>query len=190
VADALPGASLLARHGGDEFLAVVTGPALDDAGIERCARTLLDHLSTPITIGEVDLDVTASIGVSVSPDAAASAVELLAHADSAMYRAKRSGGGGVDRYSSSTDDTRRRMTLTTKLRRAIAEEAIDVHYQPIVDLPTGRLCKVEARRPTCATTASSPRSTPRSPGTRSIRRAWRSSSPSPRSWRSSRGRSR
>jgi diguanylate cyclase (GGDEF)-like protein/PAS domain S-box-containing protein len=144
VVAALPGATLLGRHGGDEFLAVLTGPDLDEAAIDRHARSLLEHLSTPLSVGEVDLDLTASVGVSVAPDDAANAVELLAHADSAMYRAKRSGGGSVVRYSSSSDDTRRRMALTTRLRRALADEAIDVHYQPIVDLPTGALRKVEA----------------------------------------------
>jgi EAL domain-containing protein (putative c-di-GMP-specific phosphodiesterase class I) len=61
-----------------------------------------------------------------------------------MYRAKRSGGARIIRYSSAADDTRRRLALTTKLRRAIADETIEVHYQPIVDLATGELRKVEA----------------------------------------------
>ena len=83
-----------------------TGPDLDEAAIDRHARSLLEHLSTAADRGEVDLDLTASVGVSVYPDDAADAVELLAHADSAMYRAKRSGGGSVVRYSSGSDDTR------------------------------------------------------------------------------------
>ena len=144
VVTALPGASLLARHGGDEFLAVLTGSDLDEATVDARAAALLEHLSTPMTVGEVDLDLTASVGVSLYPDDAATPVELLAHADSAMYRAKRGGGGTVVRYSSSSDDTGRRMALTTRLRRALAEAAIDVHYQPIVDLPSGALCKLEA----------------------------------------------
>ena len=144
VVAALPGAALLARQGGDEFLAVVTGPELDEAAIARHSEALLRHLSTPLSVGEVDLDLTASIGVSLYPDDAASATELLAHADSAMYRAKRTGGGHVVRYASASDDTRRRMALTTKLRRALADGNIDVHYQPIVDLRTGALRKVEA----------------------------------------------
>jgi EAL domain-containing protein (putative c-di-GMP-specific phosphodiesterase class I) len=61
-----------------------------------------------------------------------------------MYRAKRTGGGHVVRYAQASDDTRRRMELTTKLRRALADGSIDVHYQPIVDLRTGALRKVEA----------------------------------------------
>ena len=144
VTAALPGAALVARHGGDCFLAVLTGTDLDEAAAEQHGEALLRHLSTPLTVGEVDLDLTASIGVSLYPDDAASGMELLAHADSAMYRAKRTGGGHVVRYASASDDTRRRMALTTKLRRALADRAIDVHYQPIVDLPTGALRKVEA----------------------------------------------
>ncbi len=141
---ALPDAALLARQGGDEFLAVLSGPALDDLMVDHHGEALLRHLSTPLTVGEVDLDLTASIGVSLYPDDAATSTDLLAHADSAMYRAKRTGGGHVVRYASASDDTRRRMALTTKLRRALADGAIDVHYQPIVDLPTGALRKVEA----------------------------------------------
>jgi diguanylate cyclase (GGDEF)-like protein len=144
VTAALPGAALLARHGGDAFLAVLAGPDLDEAAVERHGEALLRHLSTPLTVGEVDLDLTASIGVSLYPDDASSGTELLAHADSAMYRAKRTGGGHVVRYASASDDTRRRMALTTKLRRGLADQSIDVHYQPIVDLPTGALRKVEA----------------------------------------------
>ena len=144
VTAALPGAALLARHGGDAFLAVLAGADLDEAAVERHGEALLRHLSTPLTVGEVDLDLTASIGVSLYPDDASGGTELLAHADSAMYRAKRTGGGRVVRYASASDDTRRRMALTTKLRRALADQSIDVHYQPIVDLPTGALRKVEA----------------------------------------------
>ena len=68
VTAALPGAALLARHGGDAFLAVLAGPDLDEAAVQRHGEALLRHLSTPLTVGEVDLDLTASIGVSLYPD--------------------------------------------------------------------------------------------------------------------------
>ena len=143
VVTALPGASLLARHGGDEFLAVLTGSDLDEATVDARAAALLEHLSTPMTVGEVDLDLTASVGAPLpgrrrDPRGAPRARRL----------------GDVPREA---QRRRHRRPVLQQLRRhpapdgpddpaatGLAEAAIDVHYQPIVDLPSGALCKLEA----------------------------------------------
>ncbi len=69
---------------------------------------------------------------------------MLKHADAAMYQAKRAGRDAYALYTDDAGRTRGKLTLTARLRRALDEEQFVLHYQPVHDLPTGRLRGIEA----------------------------------------------
>ena len=132
----------VARLGGDEFAVL-----LEDAGhledVQHLSRRLLDSLRSEIVISGHDVVVGTSIGVALSAsedDAAA----LLRNADMAMYRAKALGKNRYFVYQPSLrEEAIRRLELIEALRRGIAAELV-VHYQPVVDLDTGRIKGMEA----------------------------------------------
>ena len=138
---------VIARIGGDEFAVLL--PAAGEDGARRVAERLAEALDTPFVVNGMDLHVEASVGIAVShrpgrPDTCT--VEgLLREADIAMYRAKGE-GLGIVRFEPEYDsgDGRSRLELSAELRRAIAEEQLVLHYQPVVDVVEGRLAGVEA----------------------------------------------
>ena len=133
---------LLARLGGDEFMLVC--PGLDAGGAEAVAEKILATLDDTLVVDGAEFRIGASIGVAVGPDDGAGAEDLLKHADTAMYAAKRAGRDSYALYSASAEDTRGKLTLTARLRRALAEDEFVLHYQPIHDLATGQLRGLEA----------------------------------------------
>jgi diguanylate cyclase (GGDEF)-like protein/PAS domain S-box-containing protein len=136
---------LLARQGGDEFLLLLSDVAGDAVAIARtAAEGILDALARPFSIAGTDFHVGASIGVGVFPRDANDAEELLRHADAAMYQAKARGRNTVAVYSGEAHQSRERLSLSTRLRRAIERDELVLHFQPIVDPRTGVLRKAEA----------------------------------------------
>ena len=133
---------LLARMGGDEFLLLCPGLAAAESG--ATASRILDSLDAPLVIDGAEFQVGASIGIAVGPRDGGTAAELFKHADAAMYQAKRAGRDSFALYSDDAGESRRRLTLTARLRRALAEEQLVLHYQPVHDLPTGAIRGVEA----------------------------------------------
>jgi len=132
----------VARLGGDEFAVLL--PATDRVTAEQTARRLLDEMCAPLVLGGLLVDVGASVGVAVAPEDGTDLDVLLQHADVAMYLAKE-GGGGVESYDVSRDrNTTGRLVMLGELRRAVAGEELEVHYQPKADLQTGRVDGVEA----------------------------------------------
>ena len=133
----------IARLGGDEFAVLVEGLNAD-TDVRHVADRLQAALSTPVSLDDRDLDVGASIGIAVwngHDDIHA----LLRNADLAMYEAKRAGGGRYTQFHQEMHSrTLLRLNLEHDLRRAIADDQIRVHYQPIVDLATGRITSIEA----------------------------------------------
>ena len=134
----------IARIGGDEFamiLADIDRP--DDARI--FAEKILSALEAPFYVAGEELFVTASVGISLFPDDAREAEALLRNADVAMYRSKRMGGNTSSFYSRSVDlRTTERLVLSSDLRRAIERGELLLHYQPLVDLDSGRTTAFEA----------------------------------------------
>jgi diguanylate cyclase (GGDEF)-like protein len=133
-----------ARLGGDEFLVLIEGlTRASDAA--RIAERLVADLSAPYEIGSHRLSVGVSIGLATSDRPYASASDMLRDADIAMYRAKRRGGA---RYMLFDEEMHReiaaRLRLEAALRRAVAEDALSLHYQPIVHIATGRIEGLEA----------------------------------------------
>jgi diguanylate cyclase (GGDEF)-like protein len=142
---AMRASDTVARLGGDEFAVIVprlSGP--DAAGI--IARKLLRLLEAPVTIpGGHDIYVTASVGGAIFPSDGEDADTLLKHADLALYRAKEQGRRTFHLWSDAlTAKAMRRMELERDLRGALARNELSVHYQPQVDLATGRIVGMEA----------------------------------------------
>ncbi|WP_053064167.1 bifunctional diguanylate cyclase/phosphodiesterase [Caballeronia mineralivorans] len=134
----------VARIGGDEF--VILLPDLSDvAGCEMSASRLLKAIAEPIDVEGYRFALSASIGIALYPEHGDDADSLLRRADEAMYAAKRN---GRSQYVFCSDDSRNGLHLDSsrvyRLRLALEQNQIEVHYQPIVDLATGRVVKAEA----------------------------------------------
>ena len=134
----------IARIGGDEFAMIL--PDIDRPDDARIfAEKILSALEAPFYVAGEELFVTASVGISLFPDDAREAEALLRNADVAMYRSKRMGGNTSSFYSRSVDSrTTERLVLSSDLRRAIERGELLVHYQPLVDLDSGRTTAFEA----------------------------------------------
>jgi len=137
---------VLARSGGDEFLMLMHCATAQDAadGAQLAAQRIVAALEPPFRIADAEFHVGASIGIALFPEDASDAPVLLTHADSAMYTAKRSGGRAIAVYRPQAGDARARLSLTTRLRRAITGGDLRLHYQPITSLRDGRVHAVEA----------------------------------------------
>jgi diguanylate cyclase (GGDEF)-like protein len=135
--------TMVARLGGDEF-AVLLGT--DDVHVEGMVQRIMRDFRNPFYLGDVDLDVSASIGIAVAPQDGSSAALLLRRAEVAMYDAKRH-LAGVAHYASDRDPySARRLSLISDLSRALDERTLEVHYQPQAEPDSGRVTGVEARR--------------------------------------------
>ncbi|HEY4094126.1 MAG TPA: EAL domain-containing protein, partial [Baekduia sp.] len=137
---------LLARQGGDEFLLLLAD--LDRDTAEGAARGVADDLlramTEPFSISGAEFHIGASIGISLYPRDAADADELLRHADAAMYAAKNAGRNGVTVYTGDPHEPLERLSMTSRLRKALDREEFVLHWQPIVDPRDGALRKLEA----------------------------------------------
>ncbi|WP_308014255.1 MULTISPECIES: GGDEF domain-containing protein [unclassified Rhodococcus (in: high G+C Gram-positive bacteria)] len=134
---------MVARLGGDEFLIVCSGVE-DDSHAERLAAHVLTALATTSTLDGAPTPVSASMGVAVS-ERDSTRRELLRRADLAMYRAKDTGAGGYAVFDpDDLYDADRVRTLSVDLRGALARDELSLHYQPVVDVGTGRIVAVEA----------------------------------------------
>lgn len=124
---------VLARFGGDEFIVVLSGEPVDVA--ERLRRAV----HPPVTIGEHELYVTASIGYATNHEAGMSPNDMLRDADAAMYRAKARGRDCVEAFEAGGHETGVQALRTTgELRRGIERGEVVPYFQPIVDLESGR----------------------------------------------------
>ena len=135
--------TLLARIGGDEFALILHSPATrEDA--ELCAQRIASELQAVFQIDDYELFVTASMGISMYPEHACTAVELQQKADAAMYRAKSRGKNGYAFFEDYLESgARARLEMETSLRRAMQKGELELFYQPQVDL-NGRLLGMEA----------------------------------------------
>lgn len=133
-----------ARLGGDEYLVLLPAVAGTDAVLPRLQR-LSELLATPYVIDGESFHLTASIGVSVYPTDGHDGERLLAHAETALHRARAAGGDRLEFYSRGmTESMAARATLERSLREAIAGDQLQVHFQPQVDPLTSRLVGLEA----------------------------------------------
>ncbi len=136
---------LLARQGGDEFLILLTDLDRDPRlSAEAVAKQVEAALLEPFSIADAEFEIGSSIGISIYPHDASDADTLLRHADAAMYEVKQAGRGGIASYGGDSRHTLARLSLTSKLRRALQRDDFVVHYQPLVVPATGELVAFEA----------------------------------------------
>ena len=134
----------LARFGGDEFVLLVEN-LKDTLSIQTIAQKLLSVLEPRATINGNDVNLSASIGVCVYPVDGKDGATLLANADIAMYQAKVSGRKQFCIFSASMSDrAAEKYQMEAALRRALDENRFRMHYQPKIDIVSGRITGVEA----------------------------------------------
>ncbi len=136
-------ADTLARLGGDEFTVILQdiGTQLD---AELVAEKILNQFKSPLRVRHHQLYITPSIGIAQFPDNGRHSDELIGAADTAMYRAKELGGNRYHQFNTGINEPfRRNLEVEGALRRAIAEQALQLYYQPQFDLHTGAVIGVE-----------------------------------------------
>ncbi|NDY95983.1 EAL domain-containing protein [Wenzhouxiangella limi] len=135
----------VARPGGDEFVAILTGLGAETQ-LDRLLQRLLHKLDPPIVLDEVGVKVSLSIGVTLYPQVGEpEADQLLRQADQAMFEAKRKGRNNVCYFDTELERSAQQRRLDQiRLRQALADDEFALYYQPQVDLQTGRVQGVEA----------------------------------------------
>ena len=139
------------RFGGDEFVVLLEELGNRDEALEVASR-ITDAIAQPFQIGEHEIVTATSIGIAFGDSTTQQAEDLLRNADTAMYQAKSRAQGEVQAF---TPDMRNQVVracqLSTELTKAIANEELFLHYQPVISLRTGTIVGVEAllrwRRP-------------------------------------------
>lgn len=134
----------LARFSGDEFVFFVTDSG---AGAECAlvAQRILDSMAEPFNVGGRNVELTASIGISLSGRDASDAEGMVRAASAAMYRAKEYGRNLYQFYDDAMNArTLERLALVSSVRRALDHGEFELHFQPEVDVQTGRIDCVEA----------------------------------------------
>ncbi|MBC7501942.1 MAG: EAL domain-containing protein [Herminiimonas sp.] len=134
----------LSRFGGDEFVAILVD--LDQAqDCHSVLRRVLQAASSTISVGEVTVDVSASIGVTLFPQDASDADQLLRHADQAMYAAKREGKNQYRMFDVAQDSAAKsQRDSLEEIRAALQRKEFVLYYQPKVNIRTGEVTGAEA----------------------------------------------
>ena len=133
---------VVARLGGDEFAVLL--PAADLPAVTALAERIRLALTRPAELEDLAVSVEASIGAVVFPGHGDTAAELLRHADIAMYTAKRTRTGVAGYRPGEGEALAVQMSMLSELRRAIPAGELVLHYQPKLELATGRFAGVEA----------------------------------------------
>lgn len=132
------------RLGGDEF-AVILMLQDEQQGAALVASKIKQLLHTPFQLGEHEVTVTASIGITLFPDDASDPDTLIKYADTAMYRAKQSGRDTFRFFTAQMNiEVIARLALETALRKAVEHQEFVLHYQPKIEIASGRIIGVEA----------------------------------------------
>jgi diguanylate cyclase (GGDEF)-like protein len=132
------------RIGGDEFVILISNiDSIND--IMSSMKRILSSVAEPCEIHGINYLVTCSIGISLYPDDGADPGVLLKNADSAMYEAKKAGRNNYQVYTQALNEAlAERVMLEYKLRLALENEELILHYQPKMDFATGLICGAEA----------------------------------------------
>ena len=151
-------ADTVSRLGGDEFVVLMETSATHLAAV-RLAGKIVTAFQQPFQIGDLELHIGCSIGITLFPDDGEDATTLMKNADVAMYRAKEAGRAGYVRYSQEHSAAMRlKLELDNALRTAVGKQCFELHFQPIIDIGKRRIAACEAliRWPTGPAQARSP----------------------------------
>jgi diguanylate cyclase (GGDEF)-like protein/PAS domain S-box-containing protein len=145
---------LVCRPGGDEFIMLLAdidrtppmpgGTPGELVVAESVAGRIQESLQIPFVVAGNEVYASASIGISMFPQDADRSEELATNAEAAMFRSKKAGPGGYALHVEDDADALSRLSLTTRLRKAVENETWTLHYQPLVSLATGDMMGVEA----------------------------------------------
>lgn len=133
----------VSRLAGDEFVVLLTD-VVEAHNVSKCAGRITEALSDAYEIGNYRFSASASTGIAMYPADGQDATTLLEQADSAMYRAKRLGGGGFEFYRLEMSAHVGAQVTIGELERALQGDQFDVYYQPIVSLTDGKVFGIEA----------------------------------------------
>jgi diguanylate cyclase (GGDEF)-like protein/PAS domain S-box-containing protein len=133
----------VARQGGDEFVLLLTGYRAED--LVRVVQRVHAAIARPWHSGRREFNVSSSVGVAVYPQDGDSADVLLRNADAAMYKAKENGRNGYQFFTAELNRALvERLDIERRLRGALARHQFLLHYQPRIDMATGRIAGAEA----------------------------------------------
>ena len=146
---------LVARQGGDEFLLLLADieggsvPGFEGTDgailvVESVAARVHESLRAPFNVASTELYVSASIGISMFPHDADDATALLKNADAAMYQSRKTVPGSYLLHWRQSEEALGKLSLTTRLRKAVENRNWQLHYQPVVELAEGKMIGVEA----------------------------------------------
>jgi diguanylate cyclase (GGDEF)-like protein/PAS domain S-box-containing protein len=147
---AVEDAGAVSRLGGDEFAVLLADldPGRGGSGTGLAADAMAARvraaLRAPAEIDGTEIYCPASVGISLYPADAADPATLLKYADTALFQAKAAGRDGQSRYTHPSADALEQLAMTGRLRRAIEDGGLVLHYQPLVDLETRAILGVEA----------------------------------------------
>jgi diguanylate cyclase (GGDEF)-like protein/PAS domain S-box-containing protein len=136
---------VLARLGGDEFAIIQSGETSQREAASALADRIIELFAKPFDIDGNEVNIGTSIGIALAPEHGTNPDSLLKMADMALYGAKSAGRNGYrffDPDMGAAADAR--LALENELRRAIAQNELELHYQPIIDTKTRRICSAEA----------------------------------------------
>ncbi|HEY3124221.1 MAG TPA: EAL domain-containing protein, partial [Thermoanaerobaculia bacterium] len=134
----------IARLGGDEFTVLLPGIAKEEDAA-TIANKILEAVRLPFFIEHRELFITTSIGVTLYPDDGADPETLVRNADTSMYRAKEQGRDNYQLYAPAMNTRAlERLSLESRLRQALQNRELVVHYQPLIELATGQIRGAEA----------------------------------------------
>ncbi len=142
--DTLRAGDVIARPGGDEFI-ILLPRIVHEGEVESVAQRLLRAMARPVSVRGRELFVNVSVGAAVFPDHGRDAEAIVAHADAAMYRAKKLGGNRYALFDRSMEAAAGdRVALENDLRHAVLADELELLYQPVVDLASRRVVGCEA----------------------------------------------
>ena len=134
----------VARLGGDEFVVLLKRVARA-ADAAEVARKIMEAVSRPFVLDEHELRIGSSIGISLFPDHGEDPVRLVANADAAMYHVKKTGRASVATFTPEMGTFfPERLALESELRAGLEKDELVLHYQPKVDMASGRIVGMEA----------------------------------------------
>lgn len=138
------GEDIVCRLGGDEFVALLAH-IHDEQDVARVGSNLLEKISQPYQVNHREFQLSCSIGASLFPKDGVTVDELINHADSAMYQAKKSGRNAIRFYRESLNTSTKEVTnIEKRLKRALKLHELELFFQPIIDLESKAIASAEA----------------------------------------------